>query len=89
MVLWWIGNIILLLVVAPVLVALLNRVLAALERIRGASDDILAGGVRLAGEVDGLPAALATTDTTVRDVAAGAARYGGSVAKLLPPKTES
>ena len=35
MTLWWIGNAILLLVVVPVLVALLNRVLAALERIRG------------------------------------------------------
>ena len=35
---------ILLVAVVPVLVALLNRVLAALERIRGASDDILAGG---------------------------------------------
>ena len=44
--LWWIGNAILLLVVVPVLVALLNRVLAALERIRGAADDILAGGGR-------------------------------------------
>lgn len=85
MVLWWIGNIVLLLVIAPVLVALLNRVLAALERIRGASDDILAGGVRLAGELDGVPEALATTDRTVAAVAAGAARYGGSVAKLLPP----
>ena len=50
MALWWIGNILLLLVVAPVLVALLNRVLAALERIRGAADDILVGGVQLAGD---------------------------------------
>ena len=55
MVLWWIGNVILLLVVVPVLVALLNRVLAALERIRGASDDILAGGVALIGELDDVP----------------------------------
>jgi hypothetical protein len=86
MVLWWIGNAILLLAVVPIAVALLNRVLAALERIRGASDEILAGGVRLAGELDGVPEALATTDRTVRDVATGAARYGGSVAKLLPPK---
>jgi hypothetical protein len=86
MVLWWIGNILLLVVIAPVLVALLNRVLAALERIRGASDEILAGGVRLAGELDGVPEALATTDRTVSAVATGAARYGGSVAKLLPPK---
>ena len=59
MVLWWIGNVILLLVVVPVLVALLNRVLAALERIRGASDDILAGGVALIGELDDVPELLA------------------------------
>src|SRR3954453_16184733 len=72
------GKILLLVVIAPVLVALLNRVLAALERIRGASDQILAGGVRLAGELDGVPAALAETDRTVAAVAAGAARYGGA-----------
>ena len=59
MVLWWIGNAILLLVVVPVLVALLNRVLAALERIRGAADDILAGGVALIGELDDVPEVLA------------------------------
>ena len=59
MVLWWIGNVLLLLVVVPVLVALLNRVLAALERIRGASDDILAGGVALIGELDEVPDLLA------------------------------
>ena len=55
MVLWWIGNAILLLVVVPVLVALLNRVLAALERIRGAADNILAGGVALIGDLDRRP----------------------------------
>lgn len=81
--LWWIGNLILLLVVAPILIALLNRVLAALERIRRAADGILAGGGALANELDGVPEALATTDEVIRDVAAGAARYGGSVAKLL------
>lgn len=80
---WWIGNLVLLVAVVPVLVALLNRVLAALERIRGAADDILAGGGALAGELDGVPEQLATTDTTVREVAVGAARYGDSVAKLL------
>jgi hypothetical protein len=83
MVLWWIGNAVLLLVVVPVLVALLNRVLAALERIRGAADDILAGGVALAGELEGVPEKLATTDQTIHDVAVGATRYAGSVGKLL------
>ena len=83
MVLWWIGNVILLVVVLPVVVYLLNRVLAAVERIRGATDNILAGGVALIGELNGLPEALAVTDETVKEVSVGAVRYAGSVAKLL------
>lgn len=80
---WWIGNAVLLLVVVPVLVFLLNRVLAAVERIRKASDDILSGGVQLIGELDKVPDLLATTDETIADVSQGAVRYAGSVAKLL------
>jgi hypothetical protein len=83
MTLWWIGNAILLLVVVPILVALLNRILAALERIRRASDDILDRGVALTGELDDVPELLAVTDGTVADVTVGAVRYAGSVAKLL------
>ena len=83
MVWWWIGNAVLLVVVLPVVIFLLNRVLAALERIRGATDDILSGGVALIGELEGVPAALATTDATVNEISVGAVRYAGSVAKLL------
>jgi len=83
MVLWWIGNAILLLVVLPVVIFLLNRVLAAVERIRAATDNILVGGVALIGELNGLPEALAVTDETVKEVSVGAVRYAGSVAKLL------
>jgi hypothetical protein len=83
MVLWWIANVILLVVILPVVIALLNRVLAALERIRGATDEILAGGVALIGELDGVPDLLATTDKTIKEVSVGAVRYAGSVAKLL------
>jgi hypothetical protein len=85
MTLWWIGNGVLLLVVVPVLVALLNRILAALERIRKASDEILDGGVGLVGELANTPTLLAQTDSTVKAVTVGAVRYAGSVAKLLPP----
>jgi len=84
MVWWWIGNIILLVVILPVVIYLLNRVLAAVERIRHASDDILSGGVALVGELSNVPTALATTDATIRAVSVGAVRYAGSVAKLLP-----
>ncbi|WP_419908370.1 hypothetical protein [Candidatus Poriferisodalis sp.] len=81
--LWWIGNLILLVVVVPVALALLNRVLAAIERIRKASDDILAGGVGIIGELDTTQDLLATTDETITEVADGAVRYAGSVGKLL------
>lgn len=81
--LWWIGNLILLVVVVPVALALLNRVLAAIERIRKASDDILAGGVAVIGELDTTQDLLATTDETIEEVADGAVRYAGSVGKLL------
>ena len=81
--LWTIGNLILLLVVVPVLLVLLNRVLAALERVRAAADDILEGGVALVGELETTSELLATTDQVVADVAQGAVRYAGSVGKLL------
>jgi hypothetical protein len=83
MVLWWIGDAILLAVVLPVVIWLLNRVLAAVERIRGATDEILVAGVELTGKLDGVPEALAITDKTIEEVKVGAVRYAGSVAKLL------
>ena len=81
--LWTFGNLLLLVAVVPILVGLLNRVLAALERIRAASADILSGGVALIGEVNDVPELLAKTDSTIYEVAVGAVRYAGSVGKLL------
>ena len=56
---------------------------AALERIRGAADSTLAGGVAIIGELDDVPERLAVTDDTIAEVANGAVRYAGSVGKLL------
>lgn len=81
--LWAIGNLVLIVVIVPVLVALLNKVLAALERIRGAADDALAGGVALIGELHNTPELLAKTDDVIKEVANGAVRYAGPVSKLL------
>jgi hypothetical protein len=81
--LWTFGNLLLLVAVVPILVGLLNRVLAALERIRAASADILSGGVALVGELNDVPELLAKTDSTIHEVAVGAVRYAGSVGKLL------
>lgn len=83
MTLWWIGNLVLFLVVVPVLVALLSRLLGALERVRSAADDALTGGVAVVEELETTPALLAETDRTITSVADGAVRYAGSVGKLL------
>lgn len=89
MTLWWIGNAVLLLVVLPVVIGLMNRLLAAVERIREAADRILVHGVELTTELNNVPAALARTDEVVGQVAVGAVRYAGSVAALLPPKIDT
>ena len=78
-----IGNLVLLVVIVPVLVALLNAVLGPLERIRGAADDALSGGVALIGELNTTPDLLAKTDNVIKEVANGAVRYAGPVSKLL------
>ncbi len=80
---WTIGNVILVVVVLPIVIALINRILAALERIRDAAEDTLAAGVALIGELDTTPELLATTDRTIAEFATGAVRYSGSVGKLL------
>jgi len=83
MALWWVGALALLVVVLPVVIALLNRILAAVERIRDAGDDILADGGGLNDDLEPVPALLATTDETIKEVQVGAVRYAGSVQKLL------
>jgi hypothetical protein len=81
--LWWIGNAVLLLVIFPVVIVLLNYVLAAIERIRAACDEILRRGVALTADLDHLPENLAAVNRTVDEVAIGAVRYAGSVGRLL------
>jgi len=83
MALWWVGALALLVVVLPVVIALLNRILAAVERVRDAADDILTDGVALNDGLEPVPALLATTDETIKEVQVGAVRYAGSVQKLL------
>lgn len=74
MALWWIANVVGLVVVIPLVIVLANRViLQGLETARYA-DDILHHGVALAGNLDPVPA-LADTRDHVRRVTAVASRY--------------
>lgn len=83
MILWWIGNAILLLVVFPVVLFLLNRVLAPIERIRKTVDQILYDGVILTSLLDDVPEMLTETDKTVEEIAVGALRYGRGVQRVV------
>ena len=81
--LWWVGAIALLVVVLPVVIALLNRILAAVERIRDAAQDVLAEGVALNDGLEPVPTLLAKTDETIAEIKTGAVRYAGSAQRLL------
>ncbi|MGH8934626.1 MAG: hypothetical protein ACRDZO_29340 [Egibacteraceae bacterium] len=81
--LWWIGNLILLVVVFPVVLWLLKGVLTPVARIRKTVDDILQNGVALTGNLDHVPDLLAKTDKAVEAIKVGAVRYAGSVGRLL------
>jgi integral membrane sensor domain MASE1 len=82
MVLWWIANIVGLLVVIPLVIVLANRVIRqALEAARYA-DEILEHGVLLAGNLEPVPA-LVDTHEQVRRITAGARRYVAAVERLV------
>lgn len=83
MVLWWLGNLILLFVVLPIVVVLVNRIVAPIARIRETVDGILANGVELTEQLDNVAPLLEETDSTVNEVAIGATRYVTRVGQLL------
>lgn len=60
--LWWIGNLVLLLVVVPVVLLLANRVLRPALEIQRYADDILEHGVGLTENLAPVPAVAETRD---------------------------
>ncbi|MGH3793789.1 MAG: hypothetical protein ACRDSP_02760 [Pseudonocardiaceae bacterium] len=83
MILWWIGDLILLFVVFPIVVVLVNRIVNPIGRIRVTVDSILENGVELTGELDNVAPLLEETDETVKQIAIGATRYVTGVGQLL------
>jgi hypothetical protein len=80
--LWWIGDIVLLVVILPVVIYLLNAVLSAARSIvpsvRGIADVAAAGSK----DLDSVPLLLTTQDQ-VKQTVAGVANYGGSLDVIL------
>jgi hypothetical protein len=82
MTLWWIGDIVLLVVILPVVIYLLNGVLKAarsvVPSVRQIADAAAAGSTDLDAT-----ALLLTTQDQVRQTVAGVAAYGGSLDVII------
>lgn len=82
MALWWLGNIVLIAVVAPVVVLLLHNLLKPVAEIGKATDQILAGGVNIASHLDAVPQ-LVTTRDLVTQVGGAVGAYGAALDEIL------
>ncbi len=82
MTLWWIGSVVLLVVIFPVVVYLLNGVLATAQSIVPSVERI--GKAAAAGSKDlDATALLLTTQEQVAQTVAGVAGYGGSLDVII------
>jgi hypothetical protein len=88
MTLWWIGDIVLLVVVLPVVVYLLNGVLSTVRSIVPSVNKIAT--VAAAGSKDlDAAALLLTTQHQVEQTVAGVANYGGSLDVIIDDAEEA
>jgi hypothetical protein len=82
MILWWIGDVVLLVVVVPVIVYLLRGVLAAAQSIVPTVRKIAGVAADGSKDLDATALLLTTQDQVARTVA-GVADYGGSLDVIL------
>jgi hypothetical protein len=82
MTLWWIGDIVLLVVVLPIVVYLLNGVLKASKSIVPSVHGIAGTAAAGSKDLDAVPLLLTTQDQ-VRQTVAGVANYGGSLDVII------
>lgn len=77
-----VGGILGLLVVAPIVISLFNRVVDLARDANNYVEDILANGVVLTGDLDPVPALVETQDL-IHTATEGAAKYVGVLEQLL------
>ncbi|HEY1356939.1 MAG TPA: hypothetical protein VGF21_01410 [Thermoleophilaceae bacterium] len=88
MTLWWIGDVVLIVVILPVVVYLLNGVLQAARSIVPSVDEIAATAAAGSKDLDAAPLLL-TTEQQVKDTVAGVAAYGGSLDVIVDDAEQS
>ena len=82
MTLWWIGDFVLLLVVAPIAVYLLNGVLSEAKAIVPTVEGIAATAQAASKDLDAVPLLLTTQDQVIKTVEI-VADYGGSLDVII------
>lgn len=82
MVLWWIVNVVVLLVVVPLVLFLANRVIRSGLEITAYADDILDHGVLVTKALDPVPA-LVTTRDEIEAITGHAVRYVTALRRLV------
>jgi hypothetical protein len=82
MILWWIGNAVLLLIVVPIAVVLLRGVLGAAKSIVPSVHQIATVAAAGSKDLDAAPLLLTTQDQVAQTIA-GVANYGSSLDVIL------
>jgi len=87
MTVWWIGSLVLLLVILPVVIYLLHGVLSAARSIVPSVDRVAAAAAAGSKDLDAVPLLL-TTQSQVRTTVEVVAGYGGSLDVILDDAEE-
>lgn len=82
MVLWWIANVVGLVVVIPLVVVLANRVIRTALEARRYADEILVHGDGISRNLEPLPALVTTRDVSAK-VKASAVAYVAALDRLI------
>jgi hypothetical protein len=82
MILWWLGDVILLFVVLPAVIYLLRATLNAVSGIPKTVDSIASTASAGSRDLDAVPLLLTTQDAVIKTVA-GVADYGSSLDVIL------
>ena len=88
MTLWWIGDAVLLVIVAPIAVFLLDGVLRAAKNIVPSVDSIAQVAAAGSKDLDAVPLLL-TTQSQVEQTVAGVAGYGASLDVIVDDAEEA
>lgn len=82
MTLWWIGNLLLVAVVIPVVIVILRRVMAPIREIGGRAEDLVAVGGSIESRLDSVPD-LVRSQYQIRQTRRGLERYGAALDEIL------